>query len=335
MTSPRSKGHHASALVAEHVLAPPQPLPGACREKPVWRYGWASYPVQLALLAAVYFGAAKLGLTMAFVAEQVTAVWPPTGIALAALLLFGYRLWPGIALGAFLANATAHAPLVTAMGIALGNTLGALAGACMLRRLVQFDPALGRVKDVLGLLILAAGLSTMVSATIGVTSLCLGGVKPWAAYPEMWSVWWLGDAMGDLVLAPLLLTWAGRHRIRWRPQRVAEVGLLLLALVAVSLSVFAGPLALLSHPALAYALFPFVIWAALRFGQPTATLATAVASTIAIWGTVHGYGPFHSPTIHESLILLQLFMGVVVTTTMVLAARTTERAGGRVPSAES
>src|SRR5262245_65092966 len=88
MVSPTGKRHHASALVAEHVLAPPQLILGACHEKPVWRYGWAIYPAQLALLAAVYFGAAKLGLTMAFVAEQVTAVWPPTGIALATLLLF-------------------------------------------------------------------------------------------------------------------------------------------------------------------------------------------------------------------------------------------------------
>src|SRR5262249_33777160 len=148
----------------------------------------------------------------------------------------------------------------------------------------------------------------------------------WTAYRAMWSVWWLGDAMADLVVAPLLLTWAGGHGSPWRHQRVAEVGVLLLALVAVSLSVFAGPFALLSHPALAYALFPFVIWAALRFGQAPATLATAVASALAIWGTVHSYGPFHAPTIHESLILLQLFMGVVATTSLVLAAVTTERA---------
>src|SRR5262249_32762480 len=158
---------------------------------------------------AIYFGAAKLGLTMAFLAEQVTAVWPPTGIALAVLLLFGYRLWPGIAIGALLANATANAPLPVAAGIALGNTLEALVGAWLLRSLVKSDPALGRVKDVLRLVVLAAGGSTMVSATIGSISLCLGGVKSWTAYPSMWSEWWLGDAMGNLVVAPLLLTWAG------------------------------------------------------------------------------------------------------------------------------
>src|SRR5262249_9759897 len=137
----------------------PQRILGRSYEKPILRCGWAFYLVQVALLAAVYFGAAKLGLTMAFVAEQVTAVWPPTGIALAALLLFGYRLWPGIALGAFLANATAHEPLATAAGIALGNTLEALVGAWLLRRLVKFDPALRRVKDVLSLVVLAAGVS--------------------------------------------------------------------------------------------------------------------------------------------------------------------------------
>src|SRR5262249_44691989 len=168
--------------------------------------------------------------------------------------------------------ATANAPLATAAGIAIGNTLEALMGAWLLRRLVKLDPALGRVKDVLCLVVLGAGLSTTVSATIGATSLCLGGVKPWTAYPAMWSVWWLGDAMADLVVAPLLLTWAGWYRLPWRPWRIAEAAALLLALVAMSLLVFAGPTALISFHPLACTVFPFVIWAALRFGQRTATL---------------------------------------------------------------
>src|SRR5262249_25585546 len=118
-------------------LAHPQHTPGRPHETPAWPRRGVSYAVQVAGLAAVYFVAAKLGLTMAFVAEQVTAVWPPTGIALVALLLFGYRAWPGIALGAFLVNATTNAPLGTAAAIALGNTLEALAGGSPLRRLVQ------------------------------------------------------------------------------------------------------------------------------------------------------------------------------------------------------
>src|SRR5262245_12181009 len=326
MTSPASKNRQGSAFVAELFLTLLQGPLGPSDTKRVLPHRWLFYPAQVTLLAAIYFGAAKLGLMMAFVAEHVTAVWPPAGIALAALLLFGYRFWPAITLGAFLANLTANTPLGTTAGIALGNTLEALLAAWMLRRLVKFDPSLQRVKDVLGIVVLAAGLSTMVSATIGVASLCLGGVEPWTAYPALWSVWWLGDAMGVLVVAPLFLTWAGWRRLTWRPRRVAEVGVLLLALVAVSLCVFAGPFAVFSYPAMAYTLFPFVIWAALRFGQSPATLATAAASTIGIWSTVNGHGPFQAPTVHESLLLLQLFLGIVATTTLVLAGVTTERA---------
>jgi PAS domain S-box-containing protein len=335
MTSPKRKDQHASALVAEQTLTRSQHIPGRSQEKPALRRGWAFYPLQVVFLAAVYFGAAKLGLTMAFVAEQVTAVWPPTGIALAALLLFGYRAWPGIALGAFLANATTNAPLATVAGNALGNTLEALVGAWLLRRLVRFDPALGRVKDVLSLVVLAAGVSTMVSATIGATSLCLGGVKAWTAYPTLWSVWWLGDAMGDLVVAPLLLSWAGWHRIPWRPRRVAEAGALLLTLVAVSLLVFGGPRSRFSFHPLAYTVFPVVIWAALRFGQPATTLMTFVASGMAIWGTVGGYGPFAAPTTNESLILVQIFMGVVAVSAMLLGAVTIERERAKEAARES
>jgi PAS domain S-box-containing protein len=322
MISPRVKNQQV--LDTEKIFTRPERDPRHS-EKPGWRCGWASYAAQVASLAAVYFGAAKLGLTMAFVAEQVTAVWPPTGIALAALLLFGYRLWPGIALGAFLANATTNEPLTTAAGIAIGNTLEALVGAWLLRTLVNFDPALERVKDVLHLAILAAGVSTMVSATIGATSLCLGGVKPWAAYPRLWGVWWLGDAMGSLVIAPLLLTCANNRYLLWRVRQAIEAVVLLLALVAVSLLVFAGPPAFFSFAPMAYIVFPFIIWAALRFGQPVTALALFMASSIAIWGTVAGYGPFATPTTHESLILVQIFMGVVAVTALVLGAVTVER----------
>jgi PAS domain S-box-containing protein len=323
MTSPSDKAQPRLPSLAEQGLTPSQHLPGGSHQQPDSRSGWAFYPVQWALLVAVYFAAAKLGLKMAFVAEQVTVVWPPTGIALAALLVFGYRVWPAITLGAFLANATANEPLATAAGIALGNTLEALLGAWLLL-LVGFDTALERVKDVLGLVVLAAALSTTVSATIGVTSLCLGGVASWTNYTRIWSVWWLGDAMGNLVVAPLLLTWASQRWTAWQPWQIAEGVVLLLALVSLNLFVFPGRVLLLPHHLSAYTLYPFVIWAALRFGPPGATLATLVASTIAVWSTAHGYGPFTAPTIHESLLLLQIFMGVVAVTTLVLAAVTTE-----------
>src|SRR3954469_1250315 len=170
--------------------------------------------------AAIYFGAAKLGLSMAVRAEQVSAVWPPTGIALAAILIFGHRNWPGIWLGAFMANATANEPIGTACGIALGNTLEAVIGASLLRW-AGFDKSLERLKDVLSLVVLATCVSTAISATIGVISLALGGVHPWSNFASLWIVWWLGDAMGNLVVAPVLLTFATRKSF-WSLRRSTE-----------------------------------------------------------------------------------------------------------------
>ena len=278
------------------------------------------------LLAAVYFGAAKFGLSLAFGVEQVTAVWPPTGVALAATLLFGYRVWPGIALGAFLANATANEPVPTACGIATGNTLEALAGAWLLQRWVGFDSSLERLKDVVGLITLAAAVSTVVSATLGVMSLCLGGVQPWSAFGSLWSLWWLGDAAGNFVVAPVLLTWIGRPRGPWPARRLAEATALLAGLVALSLLVFSGRLTTgVANQQVVYTIFPFVVWAALRFGQWGTTAVTLLASGLAIWGTVHGFGPFVTGTANENLMLLQIFMAVVAATGLLLGAAVSER----------
>jgi PAS domain S-box-containing protein len=285
------------------------------------------YLARVLALAAVYFGAAKLGLSLAFVAEQVTVVWPPTGIALAALLLFGYRLWPGIALGAFLANATTpNETLTVAFGITVGNTLEALLGAWLLHRVVGFRNPLGRLKDVLGLLVLAAGVSTMVSATIGVASLCLGGVYPPALFGALWRTWWLGDAMGDLVMASVLLAWAAGPRLDWRPRRAAEAAAVLLGLGVVTAAVFivggAGPAP--GYP-LEYTTFPFVVWAALRFGLRGASTATVVALAGAIVGTVNDAGPFAGGTAQERLVQLDLYMAVIAVTALLLGATITER----------
>ena len=235
----------------------------------------------MGILATVYLAAARLGLSLAVMHPNVSLVWPPTGIALAALLLFGSRLWPGIALGAFLANALTGVPVATAGGIAVGNSLEALAGAYLLRRVVRFRNSLGRLQDVLGLVILAAMFSTMASATIGVVSLCLGGAASWTLYGSLWWQWWLGDAMGAVVVAPVLLTWVAPPRPSWPRRQAAEAGALLVSVVTVSHIVFAGWLP--TEPAnfpLAFAVFPFVIWAALRFDpQVTATVNVTVVKS--------------------------------------------------------
>jgi signal transduction histidine kinase/integral membrane sensor domain MASE1/ActR/RegA family two-component response regulator len=278
----------------------------------------------IAIVAAVYYCAAKLGFLVAFVAEQVSPVWPPTGIALSALLLVGPRVWPGVAIGAFLANVTTHESIATAFGIASGNTLEAVAGAWLLRRLIGFDCSLHRFKDAVGLVILAAGVSTTVSATIGTTSLCLGGAQPWAKFGSLWAVWWLGDAMGDLVFAPAILVWSTAWRQKWTAAAVGETLALLVALILLAVGVFgiATPHIHMQH---AYLIFPVVIWAAVRVGQPGATTATLLISIIAIVGTARGRGPFqgHSPS--ESLDLLQYFMATVAATGLLLAAAMSER----------
>ncbi len=286
------------------------------------------YVARVGILVAAYFGSGKLGLLLADVYGNVSPVWPTTGIALAAILLGGYRLWPGIALGAFLVNASTGVPLAAAFGIAVGNTLEAVSGAYLLHRVIGFRNPPERLQDVLGFALLAAGLSTMVSASIGVASLGLAGVVPWADYGAAWWVWWLGDAMGDLVVAPMLyLTWQGWPPIsRRRLWFAAEAGALLLCLVTAGRLIFSGwiatPGAIYLLP---YAVFPFLMWAALRFGQYGAATATLVMSGIAIWGTVQGLGPFAGGTLTERLTLLQTFMAVVAVTFQVLAVAITER----------
>ena len=248
-------------------------------------------------IAAVYFAAARLGLSMAFVAEQVSPVWPPTGIALAALLRFGLGAWPGVALGAFVANAMTSAPLGSALGIAAGNTLEAVLAVWLLRRL-GFRPTLERLRDVLGLAVIAAAGSTTVSATVGVASLCLGGVQPWSAFLPLWSVWWIGDAIGDLVVAPVLLVWAfgrptGGRRGASPRRSPSSPGRSPWG------SSSSPPRAMTGYP-LHYMIFPFVVGAALRFGQVGTTMLTFLVSALAVGSTLVGHGPFAPGTANES-----------------------------------
>jgi two-component system CheB/CheR fusion protein len=282
--------------------------------------------------AAVYFGAAKLGFTMAVVAEQVTVVWPPSGLALVAVLLIGTRstllgvaVPLGVALGAFLANVTTSAPFATALGISVGNTLEAVLGAWLLTR-AGFSPALDRLRDVLALVLFAAVGSTAVSATIGVGSLCLGAVHPWQEFGRLWWEWWVGDALGDLVAAPVLLVWATVQPVLRPSERRGEAIALVVAALVVGSVVFSGrhaaPIA--SYP-LHYTVFPLVIWSALRFGQRGTATMTFLIASVAIWGTVRGSGPFAMNTADESLIMLQLFMAVVAVTGLVMGAAITER----------
>ncbi|MGH7266613.1 MAG: diguanylate cyclase [Candidatus Rokuibacteriota bacterium] len=317
---PRGFAHPSGVAV---TAGDPEPAPAgpAARFAPVLRYA-----ARLAAFTAVYVVAAKLGLSLAGMHDNVSLVWPATGIALATLVRAGYRFWPAVALGAFLANASTDVPVATAAGIATGNTLEALSGAYLLQRLVGFGAPLDRLRDVLGLVGVAAGLSPAVGATAGVASLCLGDTAPWTAFGPLWWHWWLGDAMGALVVAPALLTWGPRLAPPepWPP--LGEVGALLVALATVSGIVFGGSFTT-DTPAypLGFAILPVVVWAALRFGPRGAAGATLVVSGIAVWGTAKYAGPFAGETLTESLLLLQTFMAVVAVMGLVLGALTVQR----------
>jgi signal transduction histidine kinase len=278
-------------------------------------------------ITAIYVAGAKLGLTLAFVAEQVTVVWPPTGIALSAVLLFGYRIWPAIALGAFIANITTNTPVITSLCIATGNTFEALVGGWLLNRIVGFRFSMERFRDVVGLIILGAMVSTTVSATIGVTSLCLTGMQSWQRFGSLWGVWFLGDGMGDVLVAPMILTFAAKESRRRIPARgVPEFLALLIIFTAFNMLLFgrAGLLGTPYHPP-DYAIFPFLIWAALRFGTCGTAISVFVTATVAVLGTVNGYGPFTTGGVNENLISLQLFMFVAAVTALLMAVSETNR----------
>jgi signal transduction histidine kinase len=281
----------------------------------------------VALVALAYFLPAQLGLEVARAAGQVrVAVWPAAGIALAVLRVLGYRVWPGIVIGAFLSQWTSNEPATTACGIACGSTLAALAGNWALTHIVDFDDALERFKDALGLLVFAAVFSALLGATIGTASVCASGIRPWTDAISLWEQWWLGDAMGDVVVTPLLLVWiTSRRRQTWTGWKMAEALALSTVLFGVGWRSFAGLVTSRSTQH-AYPVFPVVVWAALRFGPLGATMATFLFSVIGIIGAIFGFGPFEQATLSESLTVLQMFMAVVATTGLLLAAAMSERA---------
>jgi integral membrane sensor domain MASE1 len=285
-----------------------------------WDLGnWKPYATKVAALAAVYYGAAKLGLELAFAAPSVTAIWAPTGIALAALLIWGYRLWPGVALGAFLANIWTGVPVYSVLGITVGNTLEALAGAYLLREFGDFRPSLERVRDVIALALLGGVASTTVSASIGVTSLLLGDQVASGEYGAVWRTWWLGDMGGDLVVAPALLVAATHWPFKRAPGRLLEAASLAVLVLAISALAFSR------SGVLIYLVFPPLIWAALRFWQPGAVGATLLVASVAIPLTENDIGPFSGYTPDDRLLLAQTFIGIAGLTALVLAAVITER----------
>jgi len=279
----------------------------------------------IGVLTLIYFIAGKLGLKLAFLHASASPVWPPAGIALAALLLLGYRVWPAIFVGAFLVNATTAGNIATSLGIAAGNTLEAVCGAWLVNRFAGGTRVFDRAQDVLKFAF-SAMLSTLVSPTLGVTTLALGGFAAWANYGPIWMTWWLGDTAGDLVVAPLILLWSIPSTQRWSRRDAGEVGILLLLLFVLGETVFGGwfLISARNYP-ISLICGPIVIWTAFRFSQRETATGIFILSALAIWGTLHGSGPFVMETENQSLLTLQAWTAVVTITAMALAAAMAER----------
>jgi PAS domain S-box-containing protein len=275
------------------------------------------YGIQLAVLAAVYVAAAKLGIELSVARGVITPVWAPTGIAIASLFLFGRRLWPAVAIGAFVANVTSDASVGVSVAIAVGNTLEAVVGSELLRR-AEVRPALDRVRDVLALIFLAAIFAPVIAATNGVTALSIAdGVD---SYGSEWLLWWVGDAMGALIVAPLILVWS-TNPVRTLDRRLLlEVAFLLAALVGLSVLVF-----LAGYWRYPHLIFPFLIWATLRFRQAGAVTGSFIVTAIAIAGAVSGSTPLGDRSDTEIVEILEGLLGGVAVSLLILGAGLEER----------
>lgn len=284
-------------------------------------------PLMIGLvLAGVYFAAAKLGLKLAYIHASASAVWPPTGIALAAILLCGYRAWPAIFVGAFLANITTAGTLLTSLGIATGNTLEALAGAWCVTRYAGGLKVFETHTTIFKFMFFSGFVSTMISATLGAISLALGGSLPWENCRNVWLTWWLGDMMGALVVGPLCILWGLHHRIEWSLDKFCEALFVLLMLCIAGACVFGGlGDDSVQHYPMSFLCLPPLVWTALRFGPRETATMTAALSVIAIYGSVHGHGPFQLGSLNTSLLALQGFMGILGMTVLFLSSNVQAR----------
>lgn len=283
------------------------------------------YGIALLALAGVYVCTGRLGLSLGTANGFATLVWLPSGMAMTALFLWGLRLWPAIVLGAFVTNLLTGAPVPVAIGISIGNVLEALVCTIILKR-ARVRPALNALHDVLTLVLLAVPPSALISATFGVGSLWLGGIIAWPSVPVTWCTWWFGDTMSLLLLPPFLFTWSAHPLTAPYGKRLLELCLLSGCILVIGLFVFLGlfPPKHWSYP-VTHLVFPPLIWAALRFGPRGATAAILAFAGFALVGTIHGLSPFSTGSMWLRLFLLQSFLGIMATTTLILATIVAER----------
>jgi signal transduction histidine kinase/integral membrane sensor domain MASE1 len=277
------------------------------------------------LIGVLYYGAARLGLALALVYGNVSPVWPSSGVAIGLLLLFGLRHLPAVLVASFLSTAATGVPTWTALAIAVGSGLEPAVAVAFLRW-SRFRHSMERTRDVLRFAAAVVLLGTPLSATVGMLALAWGGVVDWSDFGRAWPIWWLGNAVGGLALAPLLLVWRRPPTARWWDAHVRELAALLLLLVAACVVFVVGPMAgWASHYPLIYLVFPFSLWAALRLGQHGAVLLATMTAAMAVGAVAVRMDDLAGDAATELLMGLQSFAAVTTLSAMILAARTLER----------
>ncbi len=269
---------------------------------------------QIALLAGAYFAAAKLALAFAISPGYASPIWPPSGIAVAALLMLGGRLWPGVWFGSLAANLTIEASVFTSVTIATGSSLQSVVASALIRRHVGIPYRFTRVLEVIKFVALVA-LSATIAPTFASLPLLVTHSLGGADLFWNWWIWWQGDSSGMLVIAPLIFSWAAPDTVVWTRRKVLEGAIFWTLLILATYVVFGGDFGR------TFVLVPFIVWAGFRFGQRGVTTATAVICAIALWFTpMQQTGPFVAPPVHESLLVLLAFTSTLVVTGLVLCA---------------
>src|SRR5690349_18461286 len=317
MVTPRNDAYFLA------VQAKRAPMIQAVQSKPSDHRISRGYLLQIAVVFVAYLFAGKLGqATTNIRSSNLGPVWPAYGIALAAILIFGYRVWPGVAAAAIVVAFFSPVSHVTALGQAAGSTLAAIIGAFVLFRLVGFQPTLSRLSDALSLIALGGFGSALVSASLGMLVLFATHVRPYSGLGAAWLIYWLGDATGVLLVTPLVLRFRDFLELHDR-ERVVELVLLLFLLVLTCVFVF-GDIPIKAH-VMAFAVLPFVIWAAIRFGVGVTALSIFIVATIATVETALGSGPFTSNTPFVNAVLLDAFFVILSVSGLSLAAVIAER----------
>ncbi len=280
-------------------------------------------PLRIALFVVIYIALAQLGLSLAFAQQQVSPVWPPSGLAIAVLLHFGQRFWIGVFVGAFIVNFQINPSILVSLAIAIGNTLEAVVAAILINRFAFLT--FSNVEHAIKFVSILA-LATLISAVIGTSTLSIVGVIEPTQLADLGLTWWVGDLVGGLVVTPFLLTWFRKPSQRYTTKMLFEfAGVLLTTLVFLIVAFAPDDAAFLHHQLLMFLLLPIFAWSALRFSHHGTTLMVTIIAISAILGTVKGFGPFVMASENESLVILQASVAAVAVTVLLLMATFEER----------